>query len=171
MQPHHNHDHTSDTANGQRKAFVADQEYDHIERNTLETCRVFFVSFNQPETQFWMHAYRFCESVYSKTHGAAISQATLSMLNAMRYARPHTFNFTDPRCSRCSQYITPEERYLIDSFRHIRHQRLQQAQMTAMLLCEGKDPSAFLSSAKILSDHLVSVVDTAQSGKACLYNS
>jgi hypothetical protein len=160
MQHHYNH--KPNTHTGQRKAFVADQGYDDVERFTLETCRIFFVSFNQPDTQFWMHAYRFCEKVYSKDHGAAISQATLAMLDAMRYTRPHTFNFTDPRCSKCGEYITHEERYLIDSFRHTRLGQQQQAHMTAMLLCEGKDPREFLIAAQKLNDLLSDVVEMTQ---------
>lgn len=150
--------HAIQAAKAQTKARVADQQYDSVEHTTLETARLFFVAFTQPETQFWMHAYRYCERVYSAKSGATIAQATLDMLNAMRSTRPHTFNYTDPRCRHCSEYLTSEERYLMESFRQIRLGKQTAARMSALLLCEGKDPSAFLEAAL----NLAAVLDAAR---------
>jgi hypothetical protein len=148
MHPHHNtppqNGHAAGGAKRSSKTLVADQNYDRIERYTLETARIFFVAFTDPQTQFWMHAYRYCESAYAAPNGATIAQATLNMLNAMRTTRPHTFNFTDPRCRNCSEYMTAEERYLMETFRHLRHNRYGPAHMNALLLCEGNDPTEFL---------------------------
>lgn len=132
---------------GLPKALVAEQKYDRIERYTLETARIFFIAFSEPDTQFWMYAYRYCESAYGAIKGPAIAQATLDMLNAMRTTRPHTFNYTDPRCRDCSEFMTPEERYLMESFRHLRTENKGTAQMNALLLCEGKDPTEFQDAA------------------------
>jgi arginyl-tRNA--protein-N-Asp/Glu arginylyltransferase len=155
--PPQNH-HALHTVKAQTKARVADQNYDPVEHTTLETARIFFVAFTQPETQFWMHAYRYCERIYSTANGAVIAQATLGMLNAMRHTRPHTFNYTDPRCRHCSECLTAEERYLMESFRKIRLGKRTSARMSALLLCEGKDPSAFLDAAS----HLAAVLEAAR---------
>lgn len=156
--------HDTRDVNGHSKVLVADQGYDSIDHYTLETVRIFFVAFYQPETQFWMHAYQYCESAYSSARGAAIAQATLDMLNAMRTTRPHTFNYTDPRCRDCSEFLTPEERYLMESFRNVRCGARQAAHMTALLLCEGNDPTAFLEATEKLNAVLCGVTPKTRLG-------
>lgn len=165
MHPHHNtppqNGNVARGAKGLPKALVADQNYDRIERYTLETARIFFVAFTDPKTQFWMHAYRYCESAYTAPKGATIAQATLNMLNAMRAARPHTFNYTDPRCRDCSECMTAEERYLMESFRHLRNNRYGPAHMSALLLCEGQDPTAFLDATVQLIELVPRLIDSS----------
>lgn len=144
----------SHTAKGHQKATVEAQNFDNTSLQVLQISRMFFVSFNQPETEFWIKAYGFGEHVFGAPLGATIAQAVLTMLNEMRCARPHTFNFTDPRCLDCSAFLTPEERYLMESFVSLRAGKHTSAQMSAMMLCEGKDPSRFLQAAKCVSDIL-----------------
>jgi len=150
--------HSKRDIKGQIKALVADQRYDEIEQHLLETARLFFVAFSHPETQFWMHAYRYCEAAFPQEQGAAVAQSILHMLNVMRTTRPHTFNYTDPRCRACSKFLTPEERYLMQSFRQIRAGKMQLAHMNALLLCEGKDPARFLQATQELDQRFASFV-------------
>lgn len=147
---HSTHSH-SRTAQGHQKATVAAQGYDDKTLQVLQLARMFFVSFSKPETEFWMKAYGFGEHIFGAPMGATVAQATLTMVSEMRCARPHTFNYTDPRCLDCSAYLTPEERYLMDSFVHINAGRQTKARMSAMMLCEGKDPTGFLHAAARLS--------------------
>jgi hypothetical protein len=154
MHKHETNTTHSHTTNGHQKATVAAQNFDDTTLQVLQLSRMFFVSFNQPETEFWMKAYGFGEHVFGAPLGATVAQAILTMLNEMRCARPHTFNFTDPRCLDCSAFLTPEERYLMESFVSLRAGKHTSAQMSAMMLCEGKDPSRFLQAAKHLSDVL-----------------
>lgn len=142
--------HSTD-AKGRPKALLADQGYDADAQNILKIARIFFVAFDQPETQLWMQAYRYAETVYPAPMGATVAQAALNMLNEMRIIRPHTFNYTDPRCAECSDYLTPEERYLMESFGQIRRGARAAAQLNAMMLCEGKDPDKFMDAAERLS--------------------
>lgn len=160
MRSHQNTPHNLHSKCGPKersKPLLSEQNYSIVEEDILKIARLFFVTFGQPDSQLWMHAYRFADQLYPAMTGTNIAQATLVMLNEMRMIRPHTFNYTDPRCACCSAFVTAEERYLMDSFRHIRQGSRTRAHMAAMLLCEGNDPSAFLDAATRLNEMLCNI--------------
>ncbi len=151
---------------GRRKPVVSAQGYELCERHILELSRIFFVSFGQPETQFWMKAFCWAEKLYPAPAGATVAQAVLRMLNEMRTARPHTFKYTDPRCVNCSAFMTSEEKYMMDMLCHLRKNAGAKAHLSAMLLCEGNDPTALLAAGSnlvaVINEHCLADVLKAQ---------
>ncbi len=75
----------------------------------------------------------------------------------MRTTRSHTFNYTNLRCRDYAEYLLPEERYLMESFRNIQSGARQWAHMNALLLCEGHDPNAFLEAVEELNKTICGV--------------
>ncbi|MFG6626035.1 hypothetical protein ACGYLD_12105, partial [Sulfitobacter sp. 1A12056] len=86
--------------------------------------------------------------------------------NEMRTARPHTFNYTDPRCVNCSAFMTSEEKYMMDMLCHLRKNAGAKAHLSAMLLCEGNDPTALLAAGSnlvaVINEHCLADVLKAQ---------
>lgn len=137
---------------GREKPLVDAQGYDATEKHVLDLARIFFVSFARPETQIWMKAFARAERVFGAPVGATLAQSVLRMLNAMRAARPHTFNYTDPQCPACSAYMTAEEKYLMDTLREQRRGHTATARLSALLLCEGNDPENVLIAVRLLDE-------------------
>lgn len=146
------HSQTSHGSHGPDKPLVSAQGYDATEGHVLDLARIFFVSFARPETQLWMKAFARAERIFGAPVGATLAQSVLRMLNAMRAARPHTFNYTDPHCPECSARMTAEEKYLMDTLRDLRRGNMATARLSALLLCEGNDPENVLTAARMLED-------------------
>lgn len=53
--------------------------------------------------------------------------------------------------------MTPEERYLMDSFKFLKKGNHPEARLNAMMLCEGHDPNRFLAASQNLCRVLASV--------------
>ena len=143
-QPHYNHHADSPCCTGGTQMAAA-QGFDEFELQVLEIARYFFVTWSSPHSQSWMDAFMLAEQMFPAPFGATIAHAVAIMLNEMRSARPHLFNYHNPRCAGCSRKITDEERYLIAALQAVRRGQRSQAETQALMLCEGQDATAFLA--------------------------
>ncbi len=127
---------------------LARQPFDEFEKQVLQIARMFFVTFHVPNSQMWMEAFQFAEHEFPAPFGATLANAILIYVESMRRVRANSFNYHDPHCPGCSQQLTDEERYLISVIHHLRQGEMGQAQLNAMLLCEGRDSSKMLEAAR-----------------------
>lgn len=125
-------------------SLIADCNFDEFETHVLGIARHFFLAFAEPHSEAWVEAFRRAEQVFPVPFGATIANAILIALNDMRRSRVRTFTYTNPRCERCLQHVTDEERYLVSALRDIRRGNHGSAKTNCMLLCEGGDTSALL---------------------------
>lgn len=149
-QPHYNH-HADNACCTDNTQLAEDQGFDAFELHVLEIARYFFVTWSDPHSQSWMEAFLRAEQMFPPPFGATIANAVVVMLNAMRVARPHLFNYHNPRCVGCSRQITDEERYLISALHAVRRGQRSTAETQTLMLCEGRDASGFLAACERLA--------------------
>lgn len=130
-----------------------DTKFDPLERHTMTLARLLFLSFHQPKTQSWKQAFQLSDSLFGKYAGAVLAKAVMDMVDSLRAARTSGFAYCDPFCSKCSPFLTNEERYFLDVLHYVRRGKERDARTQAMLLCEGADTGPFIASVRVFVRH------------------
>lgn len=126
---------------------VAGSGLDEFEVGLLAVARHFIISFAAPDTQSWAVALAIASERWGISQGARAAVSMLTVIDAMRRARRSMFHFSDPHCPTCRDFMTPNERHLMQMIHTIRAGRVGDAQTEAMLLCEGAETTAVLQAA------------------------
>ncbi|MEO0938811.1 MAG: hypothetical protein AAFY38_11715 [Pseudomonadota bacterium] len=123
---------------------------DAFDYGFLCAARYFFVAFSG-NPNAWIHAILNADAFFPHTQSADCMRAALAAVQDMRASRRSCFHFSNPSCPCCSVIVTPDERHLVQLFQHVRQGHTSRAASSAMLLCEGRDTSALITSMHALS--------------------
>lgn len=111
--------------------------YNDVEDAILEISRYFFQTFAIPEAQSWLTGMQRAESRFAGAAGPGIAFDILAAVQAMRMSRVSPFRFNNPSCPGCSAIVSEHERQFVGVYRAVRRGHRGEAQMHALLLCEG----------------------------------
>lgn len=112
----------------------------------MQTARLFFESFANPDGCGWMTALECPGLRYGQAHGSWVATQVLACVQAMRKSRQSCFRFNSPHCTGCSQMLSEHERLFMQSFKALRQGRRTAANSFAVLLCEMNPVEDFLDS-------------------------
>jgi len=140
--------------------------FDPLELIVLEVARHFIVGFHYPTSHAWMDALAIAEDRLGLPYGPMIASHVLKVVNAVRLVRSAGFNYCNPNCAKCAEFITKEERYLMTSLYSMRRDKRSDAHTQAMLLCQGGDGSNVIITLKNLA---LSICDPAQVGARAVH--
>lgn len=140
--------------------------FDPLELIVLEVARHFIVGFHHPTSHAWMDALAIAEDRLGLPYGPMIASHVLKVVNAVRLVRSAGFNYCNPNCVKCADFITKEERYLMTSLYSMRRDKRSDAHTQAMLLCQGGDGSNVIITLKNL---VLSICDPAHVGARAVH--
>ncbi|MEM9581673.1 MAG: hypothetical protein AAGA08_01005 [Pseudomonadota bacterium] len=142
---HSEHHHMDLQGNGGARNRFDTYPFGKFESDTLSIARMFFVSFHLPQRNAWVSAFEFGEDTFGRQSGALITKTVLDTVNELRIARTSGFEYCDPFCPTCREFLTREERYLVSIIHQMRERNMASAKMNAMLLCEGGDTQKMMN--------------------------
>lgn len=132
----------SSPASGSGDPFIQ-FEFDDFERGLLPVMRHFILSFSDPETQAWQHAYSVAIECWGQDQGLALAHLVYKVVKATLHARPYGLAFNDPLCVETRRDLTCDELSLLRMIHHMRRDETPQAR-DAVSLVAGGYPDAHL---------------------------
>jgi len=121
---------------------------DGVEFAFLTAARFFFTSFSGQDPSEWVTAILGTENFFPGPYSAEKMRRTLAVVHEMRTSRRSVFSYSNPRCPRCSNMATQDERHLLQMIQYARQGRHSMMVSSAMLLCEGQDTDRLIAAAK-----------------------
>jgi len=129
---------------------------DEMERGLLAVLRHFLNSFSEPESQSWQMGFAIAAERWGETSGPRRAMALLTVVQAMRRARPVAFRHANPLCPSCRGFVTPEEASLMRMLQAMRRDWTAEArELVAEVTCGRLDSTLIrtgLSLATILPE-------------------
>ncbi len=95
-------------------------EFDGFERGLLPVMRHFILSFTEPETQAWQHAFTVAIEHWGRNQGLVLAHLVFKIIKATLHTRPMGLAFNDPLCVETRQELTCDECALLRLLHHMR---------------------------------------------------
>ncbi|MEM7547775.1 MAG: hypothetical protein AAF367_19790 [Pseudomonadota bacterium] len=126
--------------------YVATCGFDSFETDVLDVARFFFLTFSAPPGHSWIDAFALGEERFGRMMGATMTHSVLHAVQTIRRNRRNPLTFINPCCAVCAKRITQEERYFITTLHSLRRNQRSEAQMFAMMVCEGQGAADLVTS-------------------------
>ncbi len=126
---------------------------DPFARLTLALLRLYFQTFAAPASQGWLAALRLATIHVGPRAAPALCYESVALVQALREARSSPFRFNPEGCACCRQWLTPEERLLLEFLAALRGRRRGRAQALVQLLCDGSPSDTLIAVAEIFLSH------------------
>ncbi|MCC6001579.1 MAG: hypothetical protein JJU19_12045 [Pararhodobacter sp.] len=110
---------------------------DPFSRLTLGLMRWHFQTFAAPDTQGWLMALRLATAHVGPRAAGALCYDVVALVQVLRSARASPFRFNPEGCALCRNWLTPDERRLLDLLDALRHGQTGRAKAVAQMLCDG----------------------------------
>ena len=111
---------------------------------TLMLMRWHFQTFAQPECHGWLMALRVATSRVGARGAGALCYDLVAVVQVLRAERSTAFAFNPQSCDCCRNWVTPEERRLMELIAALRAGQLGRARTTAQMLCDGAPSDALV---------------------------
>ena len=95
-------------------------EFDDFERGLLPVMRHFILSFEEPESQAWQHAYSIAIERWGQDQGLNLAHMVFKIVKATLYCRPDGLAFNDPLRVDDRLAVTCDELALLKMLHHMR---------------------------------------------------
>ncbi|WP_196223530.1 hypothetical protein [Roseibium sp. RKSG952] len=129
-------------SNGDRPA-AGRPEFDDFELGLLPVMRHFILSFADPDTQSWQHAYSTAIERWGVDQGLNIAHLVYKIVKVTLHCRPAGLAFNDPLCLEQRGSLTCDELALMKMLHHMRRDNTPEAR-DAVNLVTGGYPDAHL---------------------------
>jgi hypothetical protein len=110
---------------------------DPFETGLLAVLRHFLTAFARPETQAWQNAFALAAERWGAAPGPQIAMGLLPVLQSLRGARRGAFDFANPLCVTCREYVTGTEAAFMQMLQAMRRDRADLARGAVLILTEG----------------------------------
>lgn len=133
---------------------LADLAPDRFARLTLALLRHHFQTFAAPESHGWLSALRTAAAQVGPDAAGGLCHDVVVLVQALRGARRAPFHFNPEGCACCRDWLTAEERQLMELLEALRRGQTGRARMLVQLLCDGvPDDDLLLAAAAFLRRH------------------
>jgi hypothetical protein len=95
-------------------------EFDGFERGLLPVMRHFILSFTEPESQAWHHAFSVATERWGRDQGLVLAHLVFKIIKATLHTRPLGLAFKDPLCVETRQELTCDEHALLRMLHYMR---------------------------------------------------
>lgn len=127
---------------------------DRFARLTLALLRHHFQTFAAPETQGWLTALRRATTQVGPDVAGRLCYDVAVLVQALRGARRSAFRFNPEGCGCCRDWLTAEERQLMELLDALRQGQTGRARTLVQLLCDGvPDDDLLRTAAAYLQRH------------------
>lgn len=118
-------------------------QLDGFERGLIPVMRHFILSFAEPETQAWQHAFTIATERWGRDQGLVLAHLVFKVIKATLHTRPLGLAFNDPLCVEMRHELTCDERALLRMLHHMRRDETSAAR-DALSELTGGHPDAHL---------------------------
>lgn len=123
----------------------------------LQVLRFFCMTYSNPGSHAWEEAYAMSVRELGSKDGPRVSHEIMNCIRALRCTRKTGFDFIDPTCPCCRMMLAHHESHFMRLLKAERANDGLARQMSAVILCEGENPSLFLQSISSLANQLDSL--------------
>ncbi len=120
----------------------------------LQMLRLFCVTYANPGSHAWEEAYAMSVRELGSKDGPRVSHEVMNWVRTLRCTRKTSFDFIDPTCPCCRKMLAHHESHFMRLLKAERANDGLTRQMSAVVLCEGQNPSLFLQSMSSLGNQL-----------------
>lgn len=110
---------------------------DPFGRLTLALMRFHFQTFAAPETHGWLLALRCATAHVGPRAAGPLCYDIVTLVQTLRSNRSTAFRFNPEGCACCRDWLTPEERQMMELVQALRQGRTGRARAVVQMLCEG----------------------------------
>lgn len=110
---------------------------DPFGRLTLALMRFHFQTFAAPETHGWLLALRCATAHVGPRAAGPLCYDIVALVQTLRSSRSTAFRFNSEGCACCRDWLTPEERQMMELVQALRQRRTGRARAVVQMLCEG----------------------------------
>jgi hypothetical protein len=129
-------------------------ELDPFETGLLAVLRHFLTAFAHPESQAWQTAFALACERWGTARGPQIAMGVLPVLQSLRGARRGAFDFANPLCVTCRDYVTGTEAAFMQMLQAMRRDRTDLARGAVLILTEGTmDPGLIQAALAFAARH------------------
>ena len=126
----------------------------------LQVLRLFCMTYANPGSHAWEEAFSMSVRELGPQHGRRTAQEVMNCIRALRCTRKTSFDFIDPTCPCCRKMLAHHESHFMRLLKAERANDGLTRQMSAVVLCEGENPSIFLQSVTQLANQLDTLTDS-----------
>lgn len=120
----------------------------------LQVLRLFCMTYANPGSHAWEEAYAMSVREFGAKDGPLVSHEVMNCVRALRCTRKTSFDFIDPTCPCCRKMLAHHESHFMRLLKAERANDGLTRQMSAVVLCEGENPTLFLQSMSSLARQL-----------------
>ncbi|WP_299890251.1 hypothetical protein [uncultured Ruegeria sp.] len=110
----------STSGQSEARAPNALRDFDDFERGLLPVMRHFILSFSEPTTQAWQHAYSVAIEKWGHDQGLNLAHLVFKVIKAALHCRTDGLAFKDPLSLEDRREVTCDERALLKMLHHMR---------------------------------------------------
>jgi len=114
---------------------------DPFARLTLALMRWHFHGFAEPASHGWLTALRLATERVGPAKAGPLCYDLVALVQAVRISRQSVFRFNSEACAGCRQWVTPDERRIVELLDALRRGQMGRAQTLAQMLCDGRPDS------------------------------
>ncbi|MEM6656900.1 MAG: hypothetical protein AAF496_08360 [Pseudomonadota bacterium] len=127
-------------------------QFDDFELGLLPVMRHFILSFAEPETQSWQHAFSVAIERWGQDQGLALAHLVFKIIKAGLHCRPYGLAFNDPLCVESRRDMTCDELALMRMLHHMRRDETPEARDAIGQLTGGYPDAHLIQAALTLAN-------------------
>ncbi|KIC11547.1 hypothetical protein RA19_05780 [Leisingera sp. ANG-M1] len=123
------------------EAALAAHGFDGFEEGLLPVLRQFLLSYEQPDSRAWQHAYAVAAERWGEAVGLPVAQSLMKLVRAVLERREDKFRFIDSLDMEQRGMVTGDEAALLRMLHHMRRDQTAQArEAVADVTCGLMEP-------------------------------